>query len=271
MSSEQSRTTLGSHLAELLSNASVYDLARPFFHGMPELPSMPPYFMSLFLRHGDMVLPDQTTGAAELMIMCGHHGTHIDGLGHVCFAGRMHGDRPMAQHQGLFGIRELGMESVPPLLCRGVLLDIPLLRPLKGGEAVTADDLEAVCRREGVEVRPGDAVLIRTGWGAYYGDPARYLSFTEGYPGPDGGAAKWLAAHRVRVTGADNISFEQSPPVPSALPAHVTLLVDHGIYIMENLDLEALAKDQVYTFAFCCLPLKLTGATGSPVRPVALV
>ena len=88
-------------------------------------------------------------------------------------------------------------------------------------------------------------------------------------------ASLWVAGQRVRAVGADNMAWDEpgvvDPDLKVTLPGHVILLVRHGIHIIENLFLEELAQDRCYEFTFVCLPLKMRGATGSPVRPVAIV
>jgi kynurenine formamidase len=124
---------------------------------------------------------------------------------------------------------------------------------------------------QGVSVNEGDAVLIRTGNGALWQDPVAYLRAG----GMSSDASLWLADRKVRAVGADNMAWDEpdvvDPELKVTLPGHVILLVRHGIYIIENLFLEELAQDRCYEFTFVCLPLKMRGATGSPVRPIAIV
>lgn len=165
------------------------------------------------------------------------------------------------------------METVAPILCRGVLLDVPraLGVELGAGRGISARDLEETARRHGVEVRSGDAVLVRTGWAAArFGDPS-FVGFEGGAPGPDLEAARWLTGLGVRVTGSDTIAYEVVGAAQIPLPVHVHLLVESGVHILEVLDLDELAADGVHEFVFVCSPLKMVGATGSPVRPLALV
>jgi kynurenine formamidase len=111
---------------------------------------------------------------------------------------------------------------------------------------------------------------VRTGNGALWEDATTYLQAG----GMSGDASSWLASRGVRAVGADNVAWDEvgvvDPDLQVSLPGHLILLVRHGIYILENLFLEELARDQCYEFTFICLPLKLRGATGSPVRPVAI-
>jgi kynurenine formamidase len=169
-----------------------------------------------------------------------------------------------------------GIETMAPLVCRGVLLDVAGANGtevLEPGEPVTAHDLDRATNWASVEVRPGDAVLIRTGWSRHWSDPATFVGLERGAPGPDESAARWLAERRVTLTGGETVAYEQIPPEQghALLPVHVLLLVEHGIHIVEMLDLERLAANRVYEFVFVLAPLKIVGATGSPVRPLAVV
>jgi kynurenine formamidase len=253
----------------------IFDLGQPLHMHMPQWPAHPPYIFSLMRRHGDTVHRDGTTGANELLVMCGHTGTHIDGLGHVCQNGLAYGGVTADEMQaGGIGMRSVGIETVTPLVRRGCLLDIARLRDreeLEPEYEVTPRDLEAACHRQDVSVQEGDAVLLRTGWGRLWGEPSRYIRAGRGLPGPNAAAARWLADRRIALTGSDTAVYEFFPPNPDAMPAHSVLLVENGIFIMENLFLEDLASASAWTFVFVVLPLKIVGGTGSPIRPAAIV
>lgn len=111
-------------------------------------------------------------------------------------------------------------------------------------------------------------MLLRCGWERYWRDHRRYVGVQHGSPGPDQAAAAWLGDKGIRVTGADTFAYDRRP---SAMPAHVELMVKRGINIMENLRFDALAEASVSEFMFCALPLRIRGGTGSPIRPVALL
>jgi kynurenine formamidase len=172
------------------------------------------------------------------------------------------------------GFSRLGIETVPPLLRRGVLLDVcghkgERLLPPKYG--IGADELAACAAAQGVEVRSGDVLLVRTGYGALWrGDEQTYLDAA----GVNKSGTLWAAQRGVAAVGADNMAWdvpdERDPDTGATLFAHVHLLTQKGVYIIENLNLEELARDRRWEFAFLALPLKLEGATGSPVRPLAL-
>ena len=155
-----------------------------------------------------------------------------------------------------------------------MLLDVPAYRGvemLPGGSAVTGAELAAVAKHQGVEIKSGDVVLVRTGWLRHWDDPAAYRGDLTGEPGPDASAAEWLAERKIRATGSDTIAYEAMEAGQVPLPVHVHLLVESGVHILEVLDLEELASDGVHEFGFVCSPLKMVGATASPVRPLALV
>lgn len=266
---------LGGHeIAQFLSRARVYDLSTPIFQGMPISPNHPQYMLTLQRRHGDTIRPGGMSSANEVIVMCAHTGTHIDALGHVSCDGRCYGGRDAeAIQRGGRGLRELDITEVPPILCRGVLLDIAALKGvdvLPGAYAITAADLAAAEERQGVRVREGDAVLVRTGWIRYFDDVAKFRGADTGTPGPDRSAAAWLIERRVRVTGDETISYEVTRPHDESRAVHPALLVDAGIHIIEVMNLEELARDRVYEFLFVCLPLRFVGGTGSPIRPIAI-
>jgi kynurenine formamidase len=137
--------------------------------------------------------------------------------------------------------------------------------------SITADDLTSCAARQGVAVKPGDVLLVRTGFASLWGNEAAYLSAA--------GVAKsgtlWAAGCGVVAVGADNMAWdvpgERDPETGATLFAHLHLLAQKGVYIIENLMLDELARDRRWVFGFVGLPLKFVGATGSPLRPVALV
>jgi kynurenine formamidase len=173
------------------------------------------------------------------------------------------------------GFSRLGIETVAPLLRRGVLLDVcghkgDRVLPAKYG--ITADDLKSCAAAQKVEVRAGDVLLVRTGYGALWrGGESIYLDAA----GVSKSGTLWAAERGVSAVGADNMAWdvpdERDPETGATLFAHAYLLPQKGIYIIENLNLEDLARDRVFAFAFVGAPLKFQGATGSPLRPLALV
>jgi len=263
-------------LWEAIAGGRVYDLAQPIEMTMPVSPNHPGFKMALQRRHGDMVRADGGSAANEMMMLGGHTGTHVDALCHVSHQGKLFGgvDAREAQTGGRFSVH--GVETIPLILCRGVMLDVAGLHGascLEPGRAITAHDLEKSVQRQGVEVRAGDSVHLRSGWPEHWGDPETFLGHEGGVPGPDESAARWLALKEIRITGAETIAYEQIPAGRghALLPVHRILLVESGIHVVEAMNLAPLAKDGVSEFLFVLLPLKVVGATGVPVRPVAVV
>ena len=263
-------------LSAVEAGVRVYDLARPMQPGMPQSPNHPEYRHALPRRHGDMVRADGGSAANDLIVTGGHVGTHIDALCHVSHEGRLHGghDAKAAQVGGRFTVH--GAETITPSLCRGVLLDIPAALGVDvcdPGYEITAADLRLAAELQETPLRAGDAVLVRSGWGRHWANREAYLGKDSGVPGCGEEGAKLLASHAPRVVGADTIAFEQLAPGAghALLPAHRVLLVEHGINILETMALDELAAAGVHEFTFVLAPLPLVGATGSPLRPLAVV
>lgn len=254
-----------------------FDLGRPLFTGMPQSPNHPKYTHTLPRRHGDMVRSDGGSAANDLVVMGTHVGTHIDALAHVSQDGLLHGGADATDSCISGGYQAHGVHNVAPMIVRGVLLDIPLalgLDACEPGYEITPADLNAALKRQKLTVREGDAILIRSGWGRRFAEGTEaYLGASTGVPGVSEAGANWLAQRRAIAVGADTIAFERlvAGAGHSLLPAHRVLLVESGIYIIEALNLEELADSGVSEFTFILIPLELVGATGSPVRPLAVV
>lgn len=254
----------------------VVDLGRPMFVGMPQSPNHPAFWHTLPRRHGDRVRPDGGSAANDLIVTGTHVGTHLDALAHVSQDGLLHGGADAAA-AGVGGrYMELGVHTVAPMVCRGVLLDVPTalgVEVCEPGYEITPGDLDKAVERQGVGPAAGDVVLVRSGWGRRFQEgQAAYAGRESGVPGVGEDGARWLQAAGASAAGADTIAFERLAPGSghSVLPAHRVLLVEAGIYIVEALDLEELAAAAWYEFTFVLTPLRLVGATGSPVRPLAL-
>lgn len=259
-------------LHDVVTLGQVIDLGQPLDVETPHHPNHPPYMYRITKAHGDVMMPGGVSASNDMFFMGTHIGTHIDGLGHVANCGMIHGDRKAEEYQStLGGYREVGIDNVAPIVCRGVLLDIAGLLGmpiLEAGYEISVDDIEKACAKQNVQVLPGDCVLFRTGWIQHWADQRKYVGLA-GSPGPGLLAAQWLCERGMSITGSDTLVYERQPD-PS-IPVHVELLVNRGIHIIEALNLEALALAGMSTFLFICLPLKIVGGTGSPVRPVALI
>jgi kynurenine formamidase len=257
----------------IVTRGRIVELGHILHEDIPNSPNHPPFMFRLTRLHNDARIGGSDVSASSDMFTMGsHNGTHIDALNHIACCGMVYPGRDsdeVATRRD--GYTEHGIETVEPLFQRGVLLDLPALLGVESLEPafdVTIGDLEAACARQQVEIRAGDAVLIRCGWERYWTDHRKYVGVKDGSPGPDRAAAAWLGDRGIRVTGADTFAYDRRP---SAMPAHVELMVKRGINIMENMRLDALAATGASEFMFCALPLRIKGGTGSPIRPIALL
>jgi kynurenine formamidase len=262
----------------LIKTGEIVQLGRVYEHGMP-IPGKRHYSLTIpGLPTGGPVGKTQLVHNDELISgEIGQIGTQFDGLGHV---GRRIGaddvfynGNKLADFGDTYGLKKLGVENVGPIFTRGVLLDVAQakrVRRLDPGYAITPADLQAALKLAATELRPGDAVLIRTGHGQLWMTDNEAYAASE--PGIGLAAARWLAEKKVSLVGSDNWAVEvvpaENPDEP--FPAHHWLLTRNGIYILENLDLEALAAGGASEFAFIFAPLRLKGATGSPGNPIAV-
>lgn len=259
-------------LLQRLEEARVFDLEQPRYAGAPSHPAHAPGFNYFLHRQHAPGASEPRTGASGIVVMPEHSGTHIDALAHQAENLTLHGGVHVdARVQTSTGFKVLGIETMAPIVARGVLLDVAGGTRLEPDHPITAGELERSEQRSGVEVREGDVVLVRTGYGALWSKPDEYLHAA----GVSGEGSRWLIDRRVRAVGADNVAFDvmnvpADPELGVTLPGHILLLVRAGIPIIENLNLEELAAAGVREFVFVCLPLKMRGATGSPVRPIAI-
>ena len=258
-------------LLEALGAARIFDLEQLRFAGAPSHPAHAPGFNYFLHRHHARGGPEARTSASGLVVMPEHSGTHIDALSHQAENLILHGGLQIDSGvQTSVGFREHGVETLPPLVGRGVLLDVARDELVPPDHAISRQELEHAAAVARVEVHAGDVVLVRTGYGALWADAPQYLHAA----GVSAAGSRWLSDRGVRAVGADNIAWDViGPPDPDlgvTLPGHMLLLVRAGIPIIENLNLEELAEARVHEFAFVCVPLKMRGATGSPVRPIAL-
>ncbi|NUW34129.1 cyclase family protein [Nonomuraea sp. SMC257] len=264
-------------LWKALEGARVLDLAQPMRKGMPQSPNHPPFRMTLERRHGDLVRPGGGSAANEIIVTGAHVGTHVDALAHVSQDGLLHGGRPAAEVMSQDGFAELGIDAFEPYVGRCVLLDVAAVHgvaALPPGYEVTVDDLERAAA--GLELREGDAVLVGTGWSRHWAAASQEVDFAGargGAPGPGVDAARWLAARRPRVVGGETIAFEHVPPGRghATLPVHRIMLVESGVNIVETMRLDELLDSGAREFLLVLNPLPIVGATGAPVRPLAVL
>lgn len=203
----------------------------------------------------------------------GQIGTQFDAFSHQTIGNSLYNCLNLDEIATRNGFTKLGVENVGTLMTRGVLIDVAALKQvphLPEAYEITPDDLQAALKRQKLSLEPGDAVLIHTGWARFWGkDNAQYGRRS---PGIGVAAAEWLAKQNPMLVGADNTSVELSPnPDPNVnQPVHQIMLVVNGIHLLENLNLQRLAADAAYESAFIIQPLKMQGATGSTVAPVAI-
>jgi kynurenine formamidase len=272
----------------LVREGRIYSLARERFRGMPLFAGHPQFEVLAYRTpQGLRVAREEPWGPgneaglgymSEIVYGSTHTGAHIDAHAHMTIGEDNHWFGGSALTDlGDFGPLRGDASELPPIWARGLLFDVPGFRGLEfleKGDPVDAGELRAVGRAQGIEEPgEGDVVLVRTGYMRHWPDAARMAAHRG--PGPDVSAARWLSHRRVLATGSDTETYEVQPaPDPGSprnpQPVHTHLLIEHGIYIMESLDLEELARDQVYEFLFVALPLKIHGATGSMIDPVAV-
>jgi len=203
----------------------------------------------------------------------GQAGTHLDGLGHVSIRDRFYNGNRGDDFAKAEGLTKLGIENVGALVTRGVLIDVAAYKGqamLAGGYEITRADIEGALKRQNVTIRPGDAVLIHTGWGALW--RKNNAKYAEKAPGIGVAAGQYLVDREIVLAAADTWAVEVVPNPDASLsfPVHQLLITRNGIYVFENLATEELARDKAYEFAFIFAPLRLKGATGSPGNPLAI-
>jgi kynurenine formamidase len=281
-------------LLKAVRKARLIDLSHTWDKFSPIASVNPPYSFALAATHentrGTFGDGGQLSFTSEVMHFSGQHGApSIDAIGHIGRDGRLFGGVDAAASTsnpdgiGTSGVgAHLAIDRFPNdlLINRGILLDVATMvqgdsSPLPAVFEITAAHLEQAAHRQKVKIKQGDTVFIRTGWGPYFkSNPAFYAGANS--PGPGLNAAEYLIKQGARVVGDDTLTFEQRPPIAfvpqlQVFPVHMRLIADKGVYIIENLNLEELAKAKAYEFAVVVPPIKILGGTGSAVRIFALV
>jgi kynurenine formamidase len=271
-----------------VKNARLFDLSFVWNEQSPLLGLNPPYAFALNRTHAmthemfGQAPGSRVSWASEIVYFSGQHGAPtIDAIGHIGrdlkLFGGVDAKTATSTPGGIGG--GLGIESFPTnlMLNRAVLLDVArhVARgaddPLPPGFEITGRHLEDTMKAQGVEVRRGDSLLIRTGWGRYFGtDNTKYLGEQSPGPGPD--AARFIIDRGVRLAGDDTATFEKRPAAygKELFTVHMMLLADHGIYIVENINLDPLSAAKAYVVLLIVTPLRIQGASGSPLRAIAL-
>lgn len=262
-----------------------YDLSVEYFVGMPSFHHLGDPGYQYWLTHtprGTVV--DNPNGLGERMnskvsytgdaiSMYTHMGTHIDALNHFGLNGQIWNGFTPERYLGDKGWKKTGAETIPPIIARGVLIDVAAFKgvaTLTNNYRVNSTDLKGALERQKISLQKGDVVLIRTGQARHYHDARAYL---HEYPGLNLDAVKWLVEDQgAMLLGADNLSLEAFPPERDGnwVPVHTYLLAQRGVMFIEQLMLEELARDGVDEFAFIGGSLKLRGASAAPMRPLAI-
>ncbi|MDA0821840.1 MAG: cyclase family protein [Proteobacteria bacterium] len=263
-----------------ITGGKVYDLSVDTFPGMPGLVDLgmgdPDFHMWMTHTPEGLVIEGISPGDVEgdfalyddAVIMSNHTGTHIDALNHAGYGEKIFNQFSSADHLGNKGWRIAGADKIPPIITRGVLIDVAMqkgLDVLVDSYEITVDDIVAALKRQTVSIESGDAVFIRTGRMRHWPKPDLFVPRE---PGIGIAAAKWLVEQGAVLIGADNIAVERIPVTGS--PVHAFVFAEAGVCLVELVWLEELAEDKIYEFALIAAPIKIRGATGSPMRPIAL-
>ena len=278
---EQSRSKILSRI----SGGKAYDLSVEYFIGMPSWQAAGDPHYRIWMTHTPhgTVIDDPLnlgtemnehvgyTGAAISMYT--HTGTHIDALNHFGLDGKIWNGFSAEQHAGDRGWQKGGIEEFPPIIARGILIDIAAMQRvdmLPPGYRITKEDIQNALKRQAISIKKGDVVLLRTGRMQVYENAQ---AFMDNPPGLGFAAARYLVEESgAMIVGADNLSLEAFPSELKSdyVPIHTYLLAEQGTPIIELAYLEELSRDKVYEFAFIAGSLKLRGADAAPLRPIAL-
>ena len=263
--------------------SKVFDLSVDHFVGMPGWFGAGDQPYQIWMTHtpaGEIV--DNSMGVSleanqlvgysgDSISMYTHCGTHIDTFNHFGYNGKIFNDFSAEKHLGSRAWNRCGAEKHPPIFARGVLLDVAALYgvpTLAPSHAIGEDDLKACLKRQDLKLAAGDVVMIHTGQMKLWPD----ISFVARTPGLNRQGAEFLAKNGAIMIGADNLTLEQTPSAEPVnfFPVHTYLLAEAGVPILEMAYLDELAEERIYEFAFFGACIKLRGATGAPMRPVAM-
>lgn len=260
-----------------VSGGKVYDLAVDLFVGMPSCCVCfgdPTFQIWMTHRPARGEGKELLSHSSDSISMLTHIGTHIDGLNCFGLKGRIWNRVSADDALGVRGWTRSGADKYPPIVARGVLIDVAASKKMAyqpPSYAITVADLQEALKKQGTRLSRGDVVLIRTGLMKLWPDGSKYR--LKDQAGLSLEAAKWLIEQqKAMLLGADNFGLESFPSKNprNVAPVHSYLLAERGVSIMEVLWLEELSRDRVYEFLFIASPLKLRGATGAPIRPLAL-
>ncbi len=263
-----------------VNSGKTYDLSVENFVGMPGLADLgmgdPPFQMWLTHTPRGMRVEQLSPAGGppnlalydDAYTLSAHTGTHIDALNHLGRGEKIFNGYAASTYLSDKGWTKAGADTVPPIITRGILIDVAGekgVAMLPPSYEISVEDLQRGLKKQGVRLQKNDAVLIRTGRMTVWPDPKK---FVHNDPGITKASATWLVDNGAAIIGADNMGVEKFPMAEDSV--HVYLFAERGVCLLELLWLEDLAKDQVYEFAFIAAPIKMRGATGSPIRPLAL-
>ena len=271
---------------QLSKSGQVFDLSSGWWPGMPLAPGHPP-FQVLTLRtpmgernQADLAfLEDNSSNfgfISELLSFCAHSGTHVDALAHITVGenDEWHGGFSANKFLGDSGPLNHDASELPPYICRGVLIDAPAalgVETLSASQAVDSELIKKALDKQGTELRKGDAIQIRTGMMKYWPHVKSMEELAGAGMSLDG--AQYVAQFGPSIIGADTPVVEMVPSLIPGEPQPVHRLIVHdlGIPLMEWVHLEEVSKAMAYEFLFICIPIPIKGATGSLVRPLAII
>lgn len=262
----------------------LFDLSVDYFIGMPSWVQAGDPAFQIWMSHTPSgTVQDDPVGvgpeqnrlvgySGDCLTMYTHCGTHIDTLNHFGYCGELWNGFNEDEHLGSRHWNVCGAERQPPIIARGVLIDVVGahgMDVLPDSYGIGEEDLRMALDRQGTKVRPGDVVMIRTGRMKVWPDPEKYVL---NEPGLNREGAEYLAKSGAIVIGADNVALEQAPSddPENWQVVHTYLFAEAGVPIMEVVNLEELAGDEVYEYAFIGASMPIRGATGAPMRPIAL-
>lgn len=199
-------------------------------------------------------------------------GSQIDGLGHLGVEHVYYNGNKLADFADPTGLKKLGIEKVPPIVARGVLLDMAAYYKtdvVKEGTAFNAKEIEDAAKKQGVEIQKGDVVIFHTGWLSLVGQDDKRYSTAEPGLGVEG--AKYLVDKGVVAIGADTWALEVLPfESKNLFEVHQILLAMNGTYILENMNTADLARDKGYEFLFVLGQPRWRGAVQAMINPIAI-
>ncbi|QJD89234.1 cyclase family protein [Duganella dendranthematis] len=260
--------------AALIKTGRTYPLAVPVSKDLPAFRhrSFKLYNIQPGEQAGKTTGPNQFTFNDELAVAWTGVGTQLNGIGHIGINHVYYNGNHATDFVTVEGVKKLGVEKVPPLVARGVVLDMTVhfgVAIVPGGTTITVADIEATLARQGVQIEAGDVVLFNTGWLELIGKDDK--QFLEVEPGIDIEAAKWLAERDIVAFGGDTWASEVYPnPTGEEFPVNQFMLAQRGIYNLELIDTRALLRDGIFEFLFVLGQPLYVGSTQVNINPVAI-